>query len=189
MHDEPINIFGFGRDGLPGEINVVLSRDGEAERIAAEIINRWQEWAKQRNHRGRRRLADSQLPELATLAYCLVAHYRRERTSPPAIVLDALAYVLGLISPKTGRPIPTLSVLGRFGLPTGVRDVEAFMEAAKLDGEADASGQRLSVNGLAKQLNVTRATARKWRAHPDYIRRRHAVAKLAKIAKQAYAKE
>ena len=58
----------------------------------------------------------------------------------------------------------------------GINKIDAFLEAALLDGEADASGDTLSERWLAKHVGVSRATLRKWRGHQNYQSRRRFVA-------------
>lgn len=178
-------LFGYGRGGLPGEFDLWLDQDGAVEDLAREIIARWLEWAETHYLRGRRRLADSQLPELATLASILVRYHAKHGKAPSFTVAFAIDHVLGLIIPKSGNPRPDRSVLRRVGLPV-VEKVREFLDAARLDGEADAKGEVISERGLAKSLGVSRDTVGRWRNWPEYKRRREAVAALSTVSPSMY---
>lgn len=178
-------LFGFGRGGLPGEIDEALRREGAIEELAIEIIDRWLEWAEDHRIRGGRRVADNQLPELATLASVLIRYHAKHQVAPTSIVAFALEHVLGLINPETDSPLPAAKVLERYGLPA-VDKTEAFLRAARLDGEADATRSQLSERRLAKLVKVSRDTIKRWRTIPAYQRRRTAVGRLVPVTDKAY---
>ncbi len=180
-------LFGYGRQGLPGEIDLWLDRDGAVEDLAQEIIARWLEWAEQHHARGRRRSAEGQLSEIATLAAILVRYHAKHQKAPSSMVAFALEHVLGLINPKSGNPLPSPAVLKRFGLPV-VDKLDKFLEASRLEGEADALGEVLSDRALAKRIGVSRDTVARWHDMPEYQRRRQTVSALKSVAAGVYSK-
>jgi hypothetical protein len=174
--------------GLPQEVDIWLSRSGEVEAVANEIIDGGASAADRRFNADerRRQSANTRLAELNTLAYVLVAWHAKSGLPTPPIVLTALTHLLGLISVK-GRPSPATAVLKRLGLPTSMRKIETFLEAAKLDGEAQGAGTTLSVNALAKKTRIERATLRSWRTIAAYQRRKSTAAMAAAKAPSIYA--
>lgn len=168
-------LFGYGRDGLPGEIDMTLSMPDGIEHLASEIVEKWNVWAETHGARGGRRLAEKQLAEISTLASILVRYHVRHNITPTHQVADALDCALGLVSPLSGQPIPSPVVLARFGIPV-VDNVEAFMDAARLDGEADSQGKELSIRKLSQLTGVSRSTVARWRTEPAYASRRRFVA-------------
>ena len=172
MSNEPPSIFGFGEAGLPAEVDI-LFRGAGANHIAQDLIDRCLEQVDHRLIKGERarRAASDRLAEVNTLAYALVAWHAKQGVPLPATALTALAYVLGLISPATGKPLPSATVAERLGLPPKIKKIEAFLEASLLDGEAKATGKVLRISELAKKVGVERATIRDWRKTPAYQRR------------------
>jgi hypothetical protein len=180
MNNEmPPRIFGFGEGGLPAEIDA-LFKGGWADRIALEIIDGCQKAVDHRIVEGerRRRSASDRLAELNTLAYALIAWHAKFEKALPPIALTALAHVLGLISPSTGKPIASPTVMERLGLPAKIKKIDAFLEAARLDGEAEARGKILSIAELAASVGIERATLRSWRKTSRYQARK-AIAGMA----------
>lgn len=62
--------------------------------------------------------------------------------------------------------------------------MDAFLEAARLDGEAEAHGKVLSIAYLATSVGVERATLRSWRKTPRYQSRKA----IAGMAPEVYQK-
>jgi hypothetical protein len=172
------NAFPYGRQGLPSDIDLWIAREGGAEAIAESIIAECKQWSDGKA-RGPHRLSDSALSQLRTKIYLLVEFHRKEGKVPPRVVTDALAFVLGLVSPKTLEPVLSDHVLKEAHLPA-VKKPEAFLEASQLDGEADAVGESISVSKLAGLVGVERATITKWRSMTEYADRRMFVAATAK---------
>ncbi len=171
-------IFGYGHRGLPGEIDDALASEGAVEDLASEIKTRWYEWAERQHKQGGRRASEREFSELATLASALLRfHVRRGRVLSPSVA-DALDHVLGVVDPRSGQPRPNAKVLGRFGLPV-VDDMDSFLGASLLDGEADAAGNPLSQSRLAAMVDKAPSTIRRWRAMPLYARRRKVVSQLS----------
>jgi hypothetical protein len=166
---ESLGLFGYGR-GLPGEIDVVLAREGAVEELAKEIQDKWLRLA-QRKTKLRRDAAERLSSELGTLASILVWFHVRRGRAPSELVASAIDLALGVISPYSRQPVPSPLVLKRFGLPI-VDDMVAFLEAAKLDGEADAAEQPLSQRKLAELVRKAPSTIRVWRQLPQYDSRR-----------------
>jgi hypothetical protein len=171
-------LFGYGYMGLPGEIDLALADEAACEQLAHEIITRWHEWAESRQLRTGRRAAERQFNEIATLASILIRHYVRRKLAPSPLAAHALEHALGLINPRSGQPVPSAAVVRRFGLPV-IADMDSFLKAARLDGEADAAGEPLSQRRLAKALGKAESTVRAWRAMPQYIQRRVYAGNLA----------
>jgi hypothetical protein len=172
------NAFPYGRQGLPSDIDLWIAREGGAEAIAESIIAECKQWSDGKA-RGPHRLSDAALSQLRTKIYLLVEFHRKEGKVPPRVVTDALAFVLGLVSPKTLEPVLSDLVLKEARLPA-VRKPEAFLEASRLDGEADAAGVTISVSKLAGLVRVERATITSWRSTREYSDRRKFVAATVK---------
>jgi hypothetical protein len=173
---EKLGLFGYGR-GLPGEIDIALAQDGAVEELAREISGKWLALA-QRRTKLRRDAAERLSGELGTLASILVWFHVRRRRAPSELVASAIDLALGVISPYSRQPVPSPVVLRRFGLPV-VDDIVSFLEAAKLDGEADATGRPLSQNRLAKLVAKAPSTIRTWRQMPQYASRRSFIKAIA----------
>ncbi len=173
---ESLGLFGYGR-GLPGEIYVALARKGAVEDLANEIIEKWTKLA-QRRTKLRRDAAERLSAELGTLASILVWFHVRRNRAPSELVAGAIDLALGVISPYSRQPVASSVVLRRFGLPL-VDQIATFLEAAKLDGEADAAGQPLSQKKLAQLLGKAPSTIRAWRQMPQYASRRRYVKAIA----------
>jgi hypothetical protein len=160
-------LFGFGRAGLPDDVDFWLTQDGEVERLAREAIRA----CTASGDRRRRSPGD----QWATIVFMLVAWHNKRKEQAPPVVLDALAHVLGLVSPDTGASTASTTVKGRIGLPTKVEmwKLESYLLASRLDGEADASGgPKLNREVLGEELGVGARTLDGWRKQPEYKRRR-----------------
>lgn len=180
---QPFSLFGYGEAGLPGEIDILFAGDG-VDVIAQEVIVECRREVQRRLGKDAhaRRSADDRLAMVNTLAYALIAWHAKLGKPAPEIVLQALAEVLGLISP-TGESLAAATVRKRLGIPI-VKKIGHFLEASRLDGEAEARGEKLPVDALARQVGVERATIRAWRQMPTYQRRRA----IAGMAPRVYAK-
>jgi len=175
---QPFSLFGFGRSGLPGEVRLWLERPGVIDSLACAIIDRWSAWVTEHNIR-EAKIPDGELADLGTWAYILIEYHRSMDKVPPRIVTDALAHVLGLVGPKTRKARPSSRVLDHFGYPK-VEQLPQWFDASQLDGEAEAAGEILSENKLAKLVGVSRQTISDWRATESYIgRRRFAAGSVA----------
>jgi hypothetical protein len=185
---KPFSLFGFGEAGLPEEVDIWLSRFDEVETVAEEIMVgcAWAAEGRRLKDERRRRAASTQLAELNTKAFVLVAWHAKRGLPTPPIVLEALAHLLGLVSASSGRGLPADAVLKLLGLPIGVQKIDTFLEAAKLDGEAQAAGASLSVNALAKMVRIERATIRSWRSKLEYQARKATAAMAEAKAPSIY---
>ena len=163
-------LFGYGHRGLPGEIDDFLSRKGAVEDLARKIITSWRIWAEANQVRGHRRVADSQLNEIGTLASILIRFHVRNSLVPTDYVAHAIDHALGVVNAHS-KPLPHAKVLAMFDIPA-VDEMESFLLASRLDGEADRKQRPKSVNALATECGVQRSTIRRWREMPQYVRRR-----------------
>lgn len=161
MAEEPFSLFGFGPGGLPDEFDIWLGQEGEVELLAEQIIARWKELAAEKQGRGRRGAVGAYQSELNAAAFILVQWHSKHNFPLPLIVCQALAHVLALVGPKTGKPIPPKSLMKQLGLPP-IDKLKEFRQAAKIDGEAKASGQKLSLMELEQRTGVSRTTLRGW---------------------------
>lgn len=105
--------------------------------------------------------------ELKSWTYALHAYCRKYNEPAPDVLLRLTFAALGC---REHAPAPAVS--RALGLVDDVRKMPAFLEAAAMDGEADAADEPLSVNALATRMSVTRDTVRHWRDHPRYQSRR-----------------
>lgn len=171
MTEEPtFSLFGFGRDGLPSDVDLWIASNGGTDQIARDIIDACQQW-REGKVRGPYRISDKQLSPLRTKIFVLIQYHRKMGTIPSSEIMEALAYVLGLVSPKSLNPMPSAEVVREIGLPA-VDDLDKFFEAAKLDGEADAAGSEWSVNQLAQLVKASRDSIVRWRGLQEYQQRR-----------------
>lgn len=160
------SLFGYGYGGVPGEVSLWLHQPGEVERLACEAIAACQVAANRR----RRNPGD----QWATLLFLMVAWHNKENLTIPPIVLEALANVMGLVSYETMQPSPSKKVVAKLGLPAQLErwNMHKFLDAAKLDGEADAAGMKLSAKAMAPALLVDERSIREWRKLDAYEARR-----------------
>jgi hypothetical protein len=190
MTDLP-RLFPWGRDGTPGEFDSFLDRiDLAAREQAGEDVSsiRNRGYAEKgvealaerllhelRDQRGAARGKKGLFPkltfEIRSWTYLLSCYCAKwNRPAPPTVlrlIFEALALKEGQASPAVRR---------RLGTPEEAEKLPAFLEAAKIDGEADAAGAALDVAALARAVEVERATIRRWRETEAYKRRRRAVA-------------
>lgn len=159
------SLFGFGRDGLPSDVDLYLAGEGKVEEVAQEII----EGCKAKAGLDRRRWGPS--AEHASLAYLLVAWHTKRKQPVPAVVVDALAYALGQVNPSTGESLLAPEVRARVGLPAALNAVSQslWLYAAQIDGIADAAGGgRIDRDILGAVLEVSSRTIDAWRQQPKY---------------------
>lgn len=165
-----MGLFGYGRGGLPGEIDMYLGREGAVDALADEIRAKWIKATRLKGVQSAR-TETRLLAEVSTLASILIWFHSRRKLAPTPKVAEAIDVALGVISPHSGKPIPSAIVLKRFGLPI-VDDFVGFLEAARLDGNGDAAGMPLSQRELARLVGNAPSTIRRWREMPQYISRR-----------------
>lgn len=168
------SLFGFGAQGLPGEVDLYLVRAGAVERLCEEIIAACQAKAGE----DRRRWGASS--EHMTLAYTLVAWHTKRKLPLPACVLETLAYVMGQVNLVTQESLAAADVRARIGLPTEqAGNLPDYLLAAQLDGAADAAGgAKLHRDALGHALRLSGKTIDAWRRQAPYISRRKFVAAL-----------
>lgn len=166
------SLFGFGYDGLPSEVDLLLASSGAVERISREAIAACQV----PGNRRRRNPGD----QWATLLFTIVAWHNKEGRKLPPIALEALANVMGLVSYETFTPTPSKKVLEDLGLPVQIErwNIGKSLQAAKFDGEADAAEVKLSAKAMAGPLGVDERSIRSWRKLEAYAERRAFVASL-----------
>lgn len=169
MPEEPFSLFGFGPGGLPDEFDIWLGQEGEVELLAEQIIARWKELAAEKQDQGRRGVIDAYQSDLNAAAFILLQWHRKHNFPVPPVVCEALAHVLGLVGPKTGKPIPPKSLMKQLGLPP-IDKLKEFRRAAELEGKAIAGGQQLSHSELERRTGVSRATLRGWKKLEIYRR-------------------
>lgn len=173
--DPPPGLFGYGLRGLPDEIDRALGKPGAVEAMAEEIREKWTNRTRQRTIKSQRDVSQRLDVEIGTLASILLWFHVRRSRAPSETVAAAIDLALGVVSPYSKQPVPSADVLGRFGIPT-VDDMEAFLEASKLDGEADRTGKPISQRRLAALTGKSQSTIKLWRANERYVSRRKFVA-------------
>ena len=183
MIDDLPNFFGWGRGGLPGEFRSLLTSEDMSARIergedvrGPQTIDFAEDGVNRIALRLLKRLRDERerypklSHEIASWCYLLHAYCAAcGRPAPPSLLWLTFE-ALGL---KERRPDPAIQK--ELGTPK-VEKIDAFLQAAALDGEADACGTELSVNNLANLVGVERKTIRTWREDKSYISRRRFVA-------------
>lgn len=202
MPEEPFRLFRDTRDGIPPEVDEWLGqpvqrKDGitaiepseYVEQAALEILD---DLSRHPNSRA----------QVNAEIFIIVAWHNKHHLPLSPLVLKALARALDLTK-DDGTAVVTETVLERFGYPR-VRELEAFLIASRLDGEADAEGETLSLKGLQRRVREelgldpdpepedagrskpSRDTLKRFRAMPEYQRRRETTAGLARIHARAY---
>jgi hypothetical protein len=102
-------------------------------------------------------------------SWCYALHaYCHKYNEPAPEALVTLTF--GALGCREAAPAPAVSKA--LCLVDDIRNMPAFLEAALLDGEADAAGDPLSVNALANITGISRDTVRRWRERPAYQHRR-----------------
>lgn len=186
-------LFVWGRNGLPGEFyehickadsQAKIERGGKpyrgvtkfysdgveyfAEHLLSELRRRrlrdsGRKISKNENKAARLKISD----ELASWIYLLHA-YCFEWGQPATPKLLHLTFeALGL---REGKP--ATGVEDVLGLAIGIKNMAAFLDAAELDGEADARGNPMTVSALAKVVGMSRKRIGVWREMPAYKSRR-----------------
>lgn len=191
-------LFAWGRDGVPGEIERHIraagaeneSGDEQSERTIRSIgysksgVENLCDslLADLRSDREPARGKKAHFPklshEIATWCFLLHAYCTKYGEPAPEKLLWLTFESLGL---KEGQP--SVAVERRLSLPENISNVTAFLQAAALDGEADARGENLSLSILEKQTGASRQTVRRWREMQTYRERREAAAFAEKSAR------
>ncbi|RVC93867.1 MAG: hypothetical protein EOS66_02300 [Mesorhizobium sp.] len=152
----------FNSSGFQGE---------GVECIASELLTKLRETRKSSTQSPKATGHSPRLSgEIANWVYILHAYCADEKSPAPAALLWLTFESLDLVENR-----PTAEFADKFKLPK-VKHIHAFLEAAALDGEADANGKTLTLSDLERTLGVARQTLRDWRRMPQYRSRREFVA-------------
>jgi hypothetical protein len=188
-------LFGkIGRDGIPAELRRILAAPGGVDSLAQRIIDSSANALGAENYdKGGTRLHPSWLRALSQL---LLEWCATEGIPTPAIVLEANAHALSLVSPDTLRPLVPKDLREAMGLPTGA-NLDSFMlvaarealalafhfapngpELSDLLARVRAGDWVMSARSLSKETKVkgakvegaSRATVAEYRGRPEYAR-------------------
>ncbi len=184
-------LFPWGREGVPGEIEQYIRQIGTAARLdRGEDVSGVQNTSY--SEIGVEQLADSLLAdlrsdrseargkkahfpklshEIASWCFMLHAYCAKHKAPAPQKLLWLTFEALSL---KEGQPSRALE--RNLGLPENISNLSAYLDAAALDGEADAAGAPISLLALEKRTGISRQTLRRWREMRTYQQRRKVVA-------------
>jgi hypothetical protein len=190
----PPRLFTWGRDGIPGEfesylgslevtarmergenirgasgggVQINFARAGVmrlAEELIAQLLVEKEQFRKTKGHPAK--LSH----RMATLIYMLHCYCAEWKAPAPAALLRLTFEAMDLQEERPAREVEKM-----LGIPVGIKNMRAFLDAAALDGEADTAGRKIDLLALERAVGVSRQTIRRWRQMKQYKSRRRAV--------------